>query len=540
MSHSSDSEAEAFIDAPAVKAADAGSKKPPTADGQKKKRKAGSVPGASAEDVSQKGPKKRRVATELAMSKIRDMQRADSFAESGNSSSSDNDALTSSKLSSGKLSVGKISPSASLLSAGGGLRAGKSTTASGVLRKRTSRLGDKEWEAAAKGEQRLAAVNKAIDRVYEMSLADENFELFGNDMIQCFYDVATVTGEPIRSKTLKYVEHLANRWKYTVMQEGWKDDDDIPTPSEVIDVIIGMYCMERVGIRHDVKSEVLEFMDSEGAYPAAEYFGGWDPKSGPPPLTGNIEVTSNLPISHFRSFSNSLIHAFYADRVGLSLGCSFCDIFQWLPMLRPYKAVHELDYQEYIDQCYMITHIIFTCNNWGELSLDPALFPHEYFFIRANFDIHLQQRDVHLIAEFMECLRCFGCKDDNDFIKRGTNALLALQLDNGIWDPSDEPYRTYHATMCGAQALLAHRYRGFGPGIPAITPLLLKSSRDDAMKSAEYKTEAATHRMNSDARRQIYISSLKKRCGIDETSGDSAAVDNSSSGLEWPDGRYIK
>jgi hypothetical protein len=77
---------------------------------------------------------------------------------------------------------------------------------------------------------------KAIDRVYDMSLNQENFDLFGNDMIQCFYDVGTVTGEPVRSKTLKYVEHLANRWKHTVMQRGWKEaDDGLPTPYEVID-----------------------------------------------------------------------------------------------------------------------------------------------------------------------------------------------------------------------------------------------------------------------------------------------------------------
>ena len=83
---------------------------------------------------------------------------------------------------------------------------------------------------------------------------------------------------------------------------------------------IGMYCMERVGIRHDVKSEVLEFLQSARAHSAAEYFGGWDPRMSAPPMQGNIEVTSNLPISHYRAFSNSLIHAFYADRVGLSLG----------------------------------------------------------------------------------------------------------------------------------------------------------------------------------------------------------------------------
>ncbi len=133
------------------------------------------------------------------------------------------------------------------------------------------------------------------------------------------------------------------------MQDGWKDpDEQDPTPSEVIDVVIGerkhtqciyvisnindslyiwvyvhitcpgMYCMERVGIRHDVKSEVLQFLQSPRAHPAADYFGGWDPRTSAPPMHGNIEVTSDLPISHYRAFSNSLIHAFYADRVGLS------------------------------------------------------------------------------------------------------------------------------------------------------------------------------------------------------------------------------
>ena len=88
-----------------------------------------------------------------------------------------------------------------------------SDTASSGLKISKSRLGDMEWQNALWGEERVQAVSKAIDRVYDMSMSEQNFQMFGNDMIQCFYDVATVTGEPIRSKTLKYVEHLANRWK---------------------------------------------------------------------------------------------------------------------------------------------------------------------------------------------------------------------------------------------------------------------------------------------------------------------------------------
>jgi hypothetical protein len=305
MSSSSESEAEAFSSKPssehvvkkakakAASAASAGDaatakkRKKPSPSGGEGKGSKGSKEGKGTGEAP---PKKRRAATEAAMSKIRDIQRGNQFRDdSGSSSSSSSDdeagagavagkakgkaaaaagtASSTSTTTAAAVGAGAAKPkksSAGLLSAGGagggggGFLRGKAGDGAGggALRKRTSRLGDLEWEGAARGEQRLAAVTKAIDRVYEMSLVDENFELFGNDMIQCFYDVATVTGEPVRSKTLKYVEHLANKWKYSVMQEGWKDDDDTPTPQEVIDVVIGMYCMERVGIRHDVKSEV--------------------------------------------------------------------------------------------------------------------------------------------------------------------------------------------------------------------------------------------------------------------------------------------
>ena len=42
------------------------------------------------------------------------------------------------------------------------------------LKKRISRLGDKEWENSIWAEERLSAVTKAIDRVYEMSLNEDN------------------------------------------------------------------------------------------------------------------------------------------------------------------------------------------------------------------------------------------------------------------------------------------------------------------------------------------------------------------------------
>lgn len=61
-------------------------------------------------------------------------------------------------------------------------------------------------------------------------------------------------------------------WKYTVMQDGWKQEDELPTPCEVIEVVTGMYCMERVGIRHDLKAEVLEFLQVDNSSNYFDHF----------------------------------------------------------------------------------------------------------------------------------------------------------------------------------------------------------------------------------------------------------------------------
>jgi len=74
-----------------------------------------------------------------------------------------------------------------------------------------------------------------------------------------------------------------------------------PTPDEVVQCNIGMYCMERLGIHHDPPP-----------FSAVDYL-GWNPVSGPPPLFGHRD--ENGPISVYRALSNSLIYTFYAERV---------------------------------------------------------------------------------------------------------------------------------------------------------------------------------------------------------------------------------
>ena len=59
-----------------------------------------------------------------------------------------------------------------------------------------------------------------------------------------------------------------------------------------------MYCMERVGIHHDLKHEVRAFMCQEPPIFPAKDSPGWAPPAGPPPLTGHRD--ENGPISVYR------------------------------------------------------------------------------------------------------------------------------------------------------------------------------------------------------------------------------------------------
>ena len=52
-------------------------------------------------------------------------------------------------------------------------------------------------------------------------------------------------------------------------------------------------------------------------------------------------------------------------------GVRYRDALQWLPKFRPYLDQSQLPEVEYLDQCYLITHVIFTLSNWCV----PSAFP---------------------------------------------------------------------------------------------------------------------------------------------------------------------
>lgn len=74
----------------------------------------------------------------------------------------------------------------------------------------------RRWATAWRGEERLAAVLRGLDFVFRLSQPEDNFRLFGTDMLQCFFDVSNVSAEPVRQRALLYAEQLAHRFRHSV------------------------------------------------------------------------------------------------------------------------------------------------------------------------------------------------------------------------------------------------------------------------------------------------------------------------------------
>ncbi|HAA59067.1 MAG TPA: hypothetical protein DCE42_30210 [Myxococcales bacterium] len=117
------------------------------------------------------------------------------------------------------------------------------------------------------------------------------------------------------------------------------------------------------------------------------------------------------------------------------------------------------------DSAYLATHVVFVMNNYGQLRLPPSALPKVYPYVRRNFHVGLQNKDVELLAEFLDVLRTVGFDETNDkMVAQGTAFLLRTQKQDGSWgdwEQEKDPYDALHYTWCGVLGL---RGRGFLKG----------------------------------------------------------------------------
>ncbi|KAK8805816.1 hypothetical protein WA158_002472 [Blastocystis sp. Blastoise] len=347
------------------------------------------------------------------------------------------------------------------------------------------------WENCYKANERQKSILLGLDYIYKLSLDSNNFHAFGTDIYQCFYDISKASVDPIRSRCLLYLQKCGKIWKLSIEKEGWKGNS-IPNAQELLDASMLAYSLDCLSIYSNLKQTIQPFFYTEdsnhknkiksGQYSCADLF-GWDPRTEciPKDMTEMClkcktfssrgsnkcnQCNKNLyTLSPYRALSNALIYMYYINSLGLETDISYVEYLAWLPMLKPYCSPNEIEGYMFNDQSYLITHVIFTLSSWGQLTLSPSLLPHEYIYIKTYLPFYIQLKDIHLIGEFIECLRIFGIQDDNSIIKEGYDTLLKLQKEDGSWDNdgSKDNYTVYHAVMVSCQALLNTHYNGQGP-----------------------------------------------------------------------------
>ena len=348
----------------------------------------------------------------------------------------------------------------------------------------------------------IESVQRGLDFILSLALDEENFNSFGTDAFSCFYDVSTTAEEPLRKFALLRTELTAQLWlkQYpSLRKEGEEDEDD---PERLIDFMMGVYSLERVGIGHDSKEELRTAISKCSL---SDLFGV---------DKDEIRVKS-LPVDEpamaHSDYISCISSAFYGTKTGINVQLDLNNLLKLLPTFRPYDDYDEISnghddesFDEYADTLTLIANVIHVVSNYGELCISPTVLPQEYAYLSNPLHLHrcIKTVDVHLVGEICHCLRVFGTDENDPLLVKGLKFLREVQNLDGSWPTrrSDTgAYVRYHAAMCAVSALNPQRFRGFGPSDPQIL--------DDLMKY-RYATQKG-------------VSAGAKKLGVDPSSSSS-------------------
>ena len=323
-----------------------------------------------------------------------------------------------------------------------------------------------------KASTNIESVQRGLDFILSLALDEENFNGFGTDAFSCFYDVSTTAEEPLRKFALLRTELTAQLWlKHypSLKKDGEEEEDD--DPERLIDFLMGVYSLERVGIAHDSKEELRTAISKCSL---TDLFGIEKDEIRIKPLPVDEPAMAH---SYYISCISS---AFYGTKTGINVHLDLNNLLRLLPTFRPYDDYDEIinghddeEFDEYADTLTLIANVIHVVSNYGELCISPTILPQEYAYLSNPLHMNrcIDTVDVHLVGEICHCLRVFGTDENDPLLSKGLNFLREAQMLDGSWPTrrnDAEPYTRYHAAMCAVSALNPQKFRGFGPSDPKI------------------------------------------------------------------------
>lgn len=106
---------------------------------------------------------------------------------------------------------------------------------------------------------------------------------------------------------------------------------------EVLDFIMGIYSLERIGIAHDSKEDIRSCVKE---FTVDDWF-NCEGK-----VFRQIATTFKSPPLEWRDYTNALIYSFYATKTGIDLHVDLSQVVKLLPAYRPYKIFGRVDKDE--------------------------------------------------------------------------------------------------------------------------------------------------------------------------------------------------
>ncbi|CAI5747407.1 unnamed protein product [Peronospora destructor] len=316
---------------------------------------------------------------------------------------------------------------------------------------------------------RRESIVKGLGRIYLMLRESPvAFPDWGLHAIQSLYDLQMVEeGKVLRLATL-YARLIGALWLKEDRHADWTPGS-IPMPTQLVKAIQAVYVVERLGISHPRRVELLDFCDRSPVVYGPEKLLGWNPAEGPPPPTAQSGA------SIYEQLTRALVLWQQSHGLRISIGFTLPQLLQHLLLVYPYQGPGDLSPQDYEDQVHFVTTLVFVLTNHGKLRCETDLLPHEYFFLRHHVAYHLAQQNVALLGETLRALRCFEGSSNLVQMRRGMAFLLLTQHEDGSWmteSAQNDANQQYFSTMQALWALCEPRRVGFAPAFPEVIPML--------------------------------------------------------------------
>jgi hypothetical protein len=156
----------------------------------------------------------------------------------------------------------------------------------------------------------------------------------------------------------------------------------------------------------------------------------------------------------------ALTSVYFCERHGLPLPVTFARTLSRLRELRPYPRPGAPDFY---DAIYAVTHVVYTLNDYGALTLPPTLLPYELAFLRSSVQWALQQEEPDTVGELIDSMVGIGVPDTDPQIVNARRFLLDTQRPDGTWGAEGgDAYGYFHTLWTAIDGLRDHTQRSGG------------------------------------------------------------------------------